>query len=289
MPSVAVIFIAGLPLVPSHRHILLVARNYKVDAYIGFGKNALRQVNTVLDTGCGPNLPREDQLPPGWRQYEVPQTDPCQLTSASHTAIAISARIRMTVQLGEFAIRTHFLVVPSLAVECILGTAYTNRYVKSIHCIDREVEVLDGTAVPIQAIHGEGSDAPPTTQKEPTPGLRASNSNRVVLSIRIAPLAETEVWVQTKFEGRCFIQGAAKPYDTKGLAVANGVAATKPNQPFRVRIMNLLRTTRLLPKTMVRVMRCRIREKSSPSSPRTPRLRSLGKRCEKKTGHPSWS
>ncbi len=157
----------------------------------------------------------------------------------------------MTVQLGEFAIRTHFLVVPSLAVECILGTAYTNRYVKNIHCIDREVELLDGTAVPIQAIHGEGGDAPPTTQKEPTSRRRRSNRIRVARAVRIAPLAEAEVWVQTEFEGRYFIQGAAKPYYTKGLALANGVAATKPKKPFRVRIMNLSRTTHLHPKTMV--------------------------------------
>ncbi len=156
----------------------------------------------------------------------------------------------MTVRFGEFAIRTHFLVVPSLAVECILGTAYTNRYVKSIYCIDREVELLDGTTVSIQAIYGEDGDTQPTAEKE-SPPPRRSNKIRVARAIRIPPLAEAEVWVQTEYQGKCFVQGDSKPYVAKGLALANGVAAAKPNQPFRVRVMNLSRVPRFLPKTMV--------------------------------------
>ena len=55
----------------------------------------------------------------------------------------------MTVELKDFAVCSHFLFVPSLAVECILGTQYTSRYVDSIRCIRRGVELLDGSVVPI--------------------------------------------------------------------------------------------------------------------------------------------
>ncbi len=103
--------------------VLLVARNYKVAASIGFGTKSLSPTNTVLDTGCGPNLVREDQLPTGWQAHLTPTGEEYRLHSASRTDIPVLGRIRMSVQLGTFGVRTSFLFVKTLDVPCILGTS----------------------------------------------------------------------------------------------------------------------------------------------------------------------
>ena len=227
----------------------MVARNYKVAASIGFGKTELRPVPTVLDTGCGPNLVSVSHLPENWRDYLLPRGEEPRLHSASHTPLVVLGRIRMTVQLGTFAIRTVFLVVRTLAVPLLLGTAYTNRYVKSIQCMDRVVHLLDGSSVAIQSAHGEGPNgAPPPPPRE----TRApSNKVRVAHALRIESLCEAEVWVQTHVGGLSFLQSAAGPHLEKGILMANGVADPIPNKPFRVRVMNLSRVPRFLPKGMV--------------------------------------
>ncbi len=128
----------------------MVSRNYKVAASIGFGKAELQPVPTVLDTGCGPNLVDVGHLPPSWKDHILPRGREPRLFSASHTPLGVLGRIRMTVQLGTFAVRTVFLGVKNLAVPCLLGTAYAGRYVKSIHCMGRVVHLLDGSLIAVQ-------------------------------------------------------------------------------------------------------------------------------------------
>ena len=45
---------------------LMKSRNYKFVVSVGVSNSALAPVVAVLDTGAGPNLIREDVLPPNW-------------------------------------------------------------------------------------------------------------------------------------------------------------------------------------------------------------------------------
>ena len=47
------------------------SRNYKFVVSVGVSNSALAPVVAVLDTGAGPNLIREDVLPPNWESLRL--------------------------------------------------------------------------------------------------------------------------------------------------------------------------------------------------------------------------
>ena len=112
------------------------------------------------------------------------------LHSASKTPLKIARAIRIVVQLGPFRVRTQFLVIPNLAVACILGTAYTSRYVRAIRCMEKEEGLLDGSVISIQEVYGtfEGSREDPPDN--PDSWKPISNKVRVVLAAVLSPLSE---------------------------------------------------------------------------------------------------
>ncbi len=106
----------------------------------------------------------------------------------------------MSVQVGTFCVRTRFLVVPNLAIPCILGTAYTNRYVKTIRCRERMVELLDGSQVAIKAVHGEPpGGTPPEPEEQET--VRPSTKIRVARGIRIPAMSEQKCGSRDECQG----------------------------------------------------------------------------------------
>ena len=42
--------------------------NFRVNASVGLTRSTVRNVDTVIDTGAGPNLVREESLPSGWQR-----------------------------------------------------------------------------------------------------------------------------------------------------------------------------------------------------------------------------
>ncbi len=169
----------------------LVSRNYKVHASVRLGKSILKPLNTILDTDCGPNLIRASELPSHWTQHLLPDKANVKLHSANKSPLKILGTIRLVVQLGPFCVRTQFLVIPNLAVACILGIAYASRYVRSIRCMERKVELLDGSVIAIQEVHGASTgsnEAPPTN---PDPSKPISNKVRVAQAVILPRLSET--------------------------------------------------------------------------------------------------
>ncbi len=64
-------------------------------------------------------------------------------------------------------------------------------------------------------------------------------------------MSETHVQVQSACAGLVFLEGSSDTHESMGVSLANGVAEVTPSQPFLVRVLNLSRQERVLPKNMV--------------------------------------
>ena len=88
-------------------------------------------ITPVLDSGAGPNLIYLRFVADSWRPSEKAVGIPA-LIDASNRAMKALGEISLFVRIGDFIARVPFLVVTSLAVNCILGTTLLDRYVKTI-------------------------------------------------------------------------------------------------------------------------------------------------------------
>jgi hypothetical protein len=78
-------------------------------------------VIAVLDTGAGPNLIREDVLPPNWETWRLCGVPIPKVMNASGRLLQSKGLIVLIVQVGHLRTRVRFYVTAGLAVPCILG------------------------------------------------------------------------------------------------------------------------------------------------------------------------
>jgi hypothetical protein len=117
----------------------LATRNYKVSATVGVSATVLRPVSAILDTGAGPNLIREKVLPEDWERYRIPGPPEFHIVGAGGRRLLQKGNITLTVQLGTIKVQARFIVVESLAAECILGCQFIDRQVQAIHPKEKRV------------------------------------------------------------------------------------------------------------------------------------------------------
>jgi hypothetical protein len=72
-------------------------------------------VRTILDTGAGPNLIREEILPEDWERSRLSVTPAYQIIGAGGRPLRQKGVIKMHVQLGTLRVQSRFVVVTSLA------------------------------------------------------------------------------------------------------------------------------------------------------------------------------
>ena len=89
-------------------------------------------ITPVLDSGAGPNLIHRRFVAEPWRAAPSPR-GARPLIDASNRSIKALGEPKLYVQIGYFVARVPFLVVTNLAVDCILGTTFLGRHVKSYH------------------------------------------------------------------------------------------------------------------------------------------------------------
>jgi gag-polyprotein putative aspartyl protease len=111
----------------------LATRNYKVSATVGVSATVLRPVSAILDTGAGSNLIREKVLPEDWERYRILGPPEFHIVGAGGRRLLQKGKITLTVQLGTIKVQARFIVVESLAAECILGFQFIDRQVQAIH------------------------------------------------------------------------------------------------------------------------------------------------------------
>jgi hypothetical protein len=224
------------------------SRNYKFTVSVGVSNSVLVPVLAVLDTGAGPNLIREDVLPPNWETLRLRGVPIPKVMNASGRLLHSKGVIVLIVQVGHLRTRVRFYVTAGLAVPCILGCNFIDRHVKSILPGDRRVELHDGGSVAISENSPRSLDPP---GNPPTATTTPSTKVRVAKAVQLPPRSETHVTVQTASTGLRFLQSKASTIDSLGITMANGVAEVQPHVPFRVRVINLSAEQRLLKKDMV--------------------------------------
>ena len=106
-------------------------QNYKISATVGQKQALMVAITPVLDSGAGPNVIQLRCVAESWRPSIQPDRSAA-LIGASNRAMKALGEIPLFVRIGAFVARVPFLVVTSLAVDCILGTTFLDRHVKAI-------------------------------------------------------------------------------------------------------------------------------------------------------------
>jgi Retroviral aspartyl protease len=158
----------------------------------------LRPVSAILDTGAGPNLIREKVLPDDWERYRIPGPPEFHIVGAGGRRLLQKDNITLTVQLGTIKVQARFIVVESLAAECILGCQFIDRQVQAIHPKEKRVTLSNGSVIPI--IHDSGA---PVCARQPPPPKELPPSTKVRVSkmIVLPPRSECVVPVQCTAPG----------------------------------------------------------------------------------------
>jgi hypothetical protein len=205
----------------------------------------LAPVKAVFDTGAGPNLVREGILPKGWERFLIPNQALPRINIASGKRMPFRGVITLYVLVGDLVTRVLFYVVPGLGTPCILGCNFINLHFRSIHPKERRVDLNEGGSVVI-ASGIDAENAASAQIREPTASTKVRQSRKTV----IPPRCEAHVEVTSAASGLYQIFHHTMP-SAPAITLASGIAAIRPNVPFRVRVINPTNRTHSLSKGMV--------------------------------------
>lgn len=220
--------------------MIMARRNYKVYADIGSSKSLLSRRLAVLDTGAGPNFIRLSELQSD-EQARIQEACLPDIRDANKRPIKSLGTIKLVVQLGNHVVMLPFIVCTTLAAPVVLGCDYCDRFVEAIRPKNREVELDDGSTVPIvrRPLKRSNAAAPlPPSQEYEAPKGRTSPRIRVSQMTVVPPQHQAWITVTTAKHGLVVIQPNSALYHTHGILVANGIAQVEPNRPFKILVSN---------------------------------------------------
>jgi hypothetical protein len=157
----------------------------------------------------------------------------------------------MQVQLGTLRVQSRFVVVTSLAAECILGCQFINRHVRMILPKEKLVVLANDNVVSILQDSADRPDSGKLSGPEQVLSPPLPSSNVIVARLKFVP-PRAEVCVEVLFAtpGLCFLQALPRG-NTLGVYMANGIADILLNQPFEVRVIKTSEIARKIPKGMI--------------------------------------
>lgn len=132
-----------------HEKILVLARKtYKVCADIGPTGRLMSRVQSVLDTGTGPNLIPKSELPSGMETFVSfrPTQD---IGDANNRPLRSLGSPEMPLRLGRFVAAAEFIVCEKLDVSLIIGADRCDTFVEAIYPWKTKVKLADFSEVPI--------------------------------------------------------------------------------------------------------------------------------------------
>ena len=200
-------------------------QNYKISAAVGQKQALIVAITPVLDFGAGPNLIHLRCFAESWRP-SIKQVRSPALIDASNYAMKALGEIPLLVRIGEFVARVSFLVVMSLAVDCILGTTFLDRHVKAILLLQRKFvfhnaqpAALVGTTPSRYerkpASRSTAQQLPPSDKAERRqvtfPANTPSRKIRLVRGVTIPPMTQALVRAATPVGGCVFYRTPLKP------------------------------------------------------------------------------
>ena len=175
----------------------------------------MRAFTPVQDSGAGPNHINLRCVGAPWRSAIRPVRRPT-LVDASNWSMRALGEITLYVRTGEFSTKANFLVVTSLAVDCILGTTFIDLHVKALLLPQRKVLFHHAPAVAFTRNTPSKSPRPPASQPRSEekeniswlPFLKNTPSRKIRLlrGTTIPPMRQATVHVESPVAGLCFLQ-----------------------------------------------------------------------------------
>jgi hypothetical protein len=104
-------------------------------------------ITTVLDTGAGPSLIRDDILPKDWEAMRLRGIPVPRIVNAGVRAVTSKDVFLLHLQVGDLRTCVRFYVTSGLAVQCILGCNFIDRHVRAILPGERKFELKKGGCV----------------------------------------------------------------------------------------------------------------------------------------------
>ena len=196
---------------------------------------------SILDTGAGPNFIRRSDISEGAEQDIRPAAFP-DICDANNRPLITSCLLRLLVRLGRYLVEVEFIVCERLATTMILGADFCDRYVEAIRPRKKQVELDDGTIVPIvrkPAKRSKDQVKLRTTAEYNDKEGRISPQVKMAETIRVPPRLHRLVKVVSQRSGFVVIQPEGSLYDNHGMVCSNGVADIESGVPFHVFIANL--------------------------------------------------
>jgi hypothetical protein len=209
---------------------LFQSHNYKLGVSVVLTRAVLFPVRSVLDTGPGPNLVREDVLPSGWDRLLIPNLPLPRITNASGKRMPLKGVITLFVKVGTL-VRRRLYVTRGLGVPCILGCNFINLHVRSIHPKERRIDLIEGGRWPFS--RGRVRATYPGRNFEPQrPHPKVRLARKTVVPAR----SEMHVEVTSADSGLHLVVHHSTSSNTP-IALASGVADIRAKIPFRVRVI----------------------------------------------------
>ena len=144
--------------------LAMKTRNYKIDIFVGPNGNSAIALRATLDTDAGPNIISSWNLPPEWIRLAKPVKAPRLFTASKHR-LPVIGLLPLTTRIGELRVRVEFLLVESMATDCILGTTFIDQHVRAIVPPSRKVVLDEAPAVAIVGETGNGKKSHSTPQR----------------------------------------------------------------------------------------------------------------------------
>lgn len=184
----------------------MARQNYKVYANIGVTRKALTKFAIVLDTGAGSRFIRPAVIPDRLQRHIPPNPNPNNIRDANGRKVSVDGMIDLVVEIGTRAEVVQFKVNERLGTNVILVCDFCNKYVKEIRMCVREVQLDDGTIIPIikPATKRVHKMIPlPEPQVYETAKIREINKVKVTKIVTLEPGVQTWVEVVSQRTGKC--------------------------------------------------------------------------------------
>jgi hypothetical protein len=150
-------------------------------------------------------------LPVDWERSRLQGTPAYQIIGAGGCPLRQRGVITMHVQLGTSFVQSRFVVVTSLAAECILGCQFINRHVRMILPNEKHIVLANDNVVSILQDSADRPDSgkvssPEQVSSPPLPSYKV----RVARLTVVPPRADVCVDVLCAAPGLCFLQALAR-------------------------------------------------------------------------------
>ena len=131
---------------------LLTSSYYIVSGSVGPSPGAMRPFHMAFDIGSGYIVIRLRDLPQVWKNCRIPDASVPALGDANGNRLRLLGQVVLHVRFGSAMYRVSFLVAERLAVIVIIVTAFMNRHLRGIMCMDGEIKLTRAT-IPILSRH----------------------------------------------------------------------------------------------------------------------------------------